>query len=507
MESFQELLKCLNSDTRSPLDNWLYNAQDIELNEALKVLTSESSLKICKPQILKTYASFIKLLLKGYLIQTPDIMKNTDISVIKNHSLSCNYLTNTLTRILHSSIYKKTLKLLSVLFVISKSEDTNTYTPAGKIYTFQRKLMRIGTILNTHEKNLKKSVFFSFPLKNRYIHLKKKKNDSQTTVQLAKNCVWIMLMKGKIMNEQLGLWKWKSEIKRKEIFSFFQKFWTRQSRVLNLLRMIGINFYVRSLMAVEKRFCAWQELMVEYKVIDYQQMQLEKTFDNLESLIEVVSFLRLNSIFQEVKEKSRKMRTKQEKLVFFKSRVMNLEFIVQKSLKRVMSMWKRQKSLSKKRASPGNTLSVSTTTPPICPFQKEFNLTSAKKQAVRYCILRILSKLRNFWKLWGAEKLCDKDVSCSVESTLDLSNFILPYEKSQKLRLLIPHLFNIITYKKQSKYTYFNTWMQKAYKNVLSIVNLKIIIQQQALRKKAKKVFFSELVFACLHPLNFTDID
>lgn len=506
MDSFQELLKCLNSDTRSPLDNWLYNAQDIELKEALKILTSESSLKICKPQILKTYAEFIKLLLKGYLVQTPDIIKNIDISLIKNHSLSCNILNKTLTKILHSSIYKKIFKLLSVLLVISMSQETKTLTSTGKIYTFLRKILRIGSILNAHEKNLKKSAFYSFPLKNRYVRLRKSKNDSRTTLVLAKNCVWVMLMKGKIINEQLGLWKWKSEIHKKEIFSFFQKFWTRQSRVLNLLRMIGINFYVRSLMEVKKSFCAWQELMAEYKVIDYQQMQLEDTFNNLESLVEVKVFLRLNSVFQEIKEKSKKMRTKSEKLAFFKSRLMNLEFIVQKSLKGVLNVWRRKKSL-RKTTSNGNTLSFSTTTPPMHQSQRDFHLTSAQRQVVRYCISRILSNLRHSWKLWVAEKHYSKDISCSVESTMDLSNFILPYEKSHKLRLLIPHLFNIITYKKQSKYIYLNNWMQKAYKNVLSIINLKLIIQQQILRKKAKKVFFSELVFACLHPLNFTDID
>lgn len=490
MESFHEVLKCLGTDVRSPIDNWLYNAHDQELNEALKVLTSESSMKICSPKILKSYETFIKLLLKGHLLNPPQVLDESGPEQANIHTISCNILVDSLTKILKSLIYQKVFKLLSVLSVIYNSQETNSNTQKNKEYIFYRKLARIETILKIHEVIQKKSAFFALPFKTRHVHLKRRKT-LENTKKLSKYCVWLMLMKGKIINEQLGFWKWKAHLLRPEIFSYFQKFWTHQSRILNLLRMIAINCSTRSLDITRGYFKSWQDLLAEYKVLDRQQLQLENTFNNLECLMEVKIFLRLNSVFQELKEKSKKLRTKREKQAFIKSRLQTLGYFAKKLLKIVIIVWKTK--VKQRRIL---TLSEAST-----------RLTLKQKQTIRYCISRIRSRLKHSWKIWVLEKLSQKEVSCSVESTMDLSNFILPYEKSQKIRVLIPHLFNIITYKKHSKFIYFTKWMQKAYKDVLSIINLKIIMRQQVMKNKAKKAAFSELVLACSHPSNFTDID
>lgn len=490
MESFHELLKCLGTDVRSSLDNWLYNAHDHELKEALKILTSESSFQICSPKILKSYETFIKLLLKGHLLQPPQVLLDDDPEKVNIQTISCNILVDSLTKIIKSSVYQKIFKLFSVLSVIYNSQEANSNTLKNKEFIYYRKLSRIETILKIHENSQKKSAFFTLPFKTRYFHLKKRKN-LEKTKKLSKYCVWIMLMKGRIINEQQGFWKWKADLHRSEIFSYFHKFWTHQSRMLNLLRMIIINCNTRSLDILRIHFKSWQDLMAEYKVLDRQQLQLENTFNNLECLMEVKLFLRLNSIFQELKEKSKKMRTKKEKAAFVKSRLQNLGYLARKLLKSVMIVWKNKIKLQKFW-----TLTEVNT-----------RLTLTQKQTIRYCIARIKSRLKHSWNIWVSEKLSQKEVSCSVESTMDLSNFILPYEKSQKIRVLIPHLFNIITYKKHSRFVYFTKWMQKAYKNVLSIVNLKIIMRQQIIKNKAKKAAFSELVLACAHPSNFTDVD
>lgn len=503
MESVKKIVDLLSLKQYEKFDMWLYNAKDRELESVLDIISSQDYFKGFDSKILKNYRDFIRLLLKGNLIKPPNLENEPDLKNLKNIAISCNLFKSSLSQIIKRITYSHTFNLILLILIKSPVELKKIKSKPAK---FSRKLLRIDSILREKQKSLKKSILFSLPFKRKAIKLKKKQKTLQEIKLFSENCVWIMIKKGKIINEQLGLWKWKAsqpQLKEK-IEEFFKSFWTKQSRITNLMRMIVINCNTRILQLLKQKFHHWQDIKNEFKLIDFRDMQFEISLDNLESLLTFKLFSQLNSFFQILKTRSFKMRSKQAKLSHKKSIFFNLSQILYKPLRSIVKLLKTS-------LKPAKIIEVvqfrSVQKPIIYPIRSQ-KTTQIHRSAIRSLNLIIRRKIYHYYMIWlnDVRTYIDPTIS-STETTMDLSNFILPTDKCNKLRTIHTHLMNIITYKRNSKFLVLNRWIHQAQKRSLTCLNLQLILQKQSMKKKAKKKVFTELVLAVQYPNNFTDID
>ena len=503
MESAKKIMNVLLLKQYEKFDRWLYNANDRELESVLDMISSEDYFKGFDSKILKNYRDFIKILLKGNLIKPPSLENEPDLTTLKSIAVSCNSFKSCLSRIIKRLIYSRIFDIILLILIKSPVELKKIKSKPAR---FSRKLLRIDSILREKQISLKKSLFFLLPFKRKPIKLKKKQKTLQEIKLFAENCVWIMIKKGKIINEQLGLWKWKASQPRikEKIEEFFKSLWTKQSRITNLMRMIAINCYTRILQILKQKFHHWQDRKNEFKLIDFRDMQFEISLDNLESLLTFKLFSQLNSFFQLLKTRSLKMRSKQAKLSHKKSIFFNLSLILYKPLSSVLK-------LLKKSTKPAKIIEVfqfrSVQKPIIYPIRSQ-KTTRIHRSGIRSLNLIIRRKIYHYYMIWlnDVRTYIDPTIS-STETTMDLSNFILSTDKCSKLRTIHTHLMNIITYKRNSKFLVLNRWIHQAQKRSLTCLNLQLILQKQCMKKKAKKKVFTELVLAVKYPNNFTDID
>jgi hypothetical protein len=502
MESFEEILKKLGDDQYDVIETWLYNSKDQDLEQALKVIDSRESLKVCNFKTLKKYQVFIKLLLQGQLASPPSHNSDPNPSNLRNITLSCNLLTCSISNLLKKKIYSQIFRLFSVILLKSQNPSLNF----RKVFHFNRKLENIEFFMSSKLKTLKKSIFSRLSFKSRQIRLKKKKKSLEEIRNFSKGCIWIMIQKGKLLNEQLSFWKWKigEKVQKQTLQTFFKVFWTKQSRIINLLRMIAINCNTRTLAVLKKNFFHWREVQEEWKFIDFREMQIETILNNFENLLEFKVFNQLNTFFHVLKTKSKKMRTKQEKFSFKKSVFFNILQIFRKNLKKVMKTWSKP---VKKKTIVEVTQLGSVQKPLIIP-QKSQKLSCLQRLSLRSLSLLILQKIQHIWWILLREKCFQQEATLSSnETTMDLSNFLLPPEKCLKLRLIMNHLIQIITYKRNMKYLVFNEWLHEGQKRSLTILNIQQIINKQQVKIKAKQKAFAELVIASQYPFTFTDVD
>jgi hypothetical protein len=233
-------------------------------------------------------------------------------------------------------------------------------------------------------------------------------------------------------------------------------------------------------------------------------MQIETILNNFENLLEFKVFNQLNTFFHVLKTKSKKMRTKQEKFSFKKSVFFNILQIFRKNLKKVMKTWSKP---VKKKTIVEVTQLGSVQKPLIIP-QKSQKLSCLQRLSLRSLSLLILQKIQHIWWILLREKCFQQEATLSSnETTMDLSNFLLPPEKCLKLRLIMNHLIQIITYKRNMKYLVFNEWLHEGQKRSLTILNIQQIINKQQVKIKAKQKAFAELVIASQYPFTFTDVD
>ena len=131
-----------------------------------------------------------------------------------------------------------------------------------------------------------------------------------------------------------------------------------------------------------------------------------------------------------------------------------------------------------------------------------------QKTILKNLIHLISFKLKHFWIRWAIyEKKGNEIYLSSADTTLDISNFIVPYNKTEKLKAIVYELINVFEHRKNLPNLILGVWVQNSCKRSMTASKLRMIMLAKAKMRDAMKHALTAFALACRFQVEFTDIN
>lgn len=481
MESFG---KVLETKQTADINLWICKAGRKELKEALKMVEGKrgdgKEIGIYEEFIREALREDVENSMRGAFAPVLGIHKLVSV-VFPKFVLNCKPLFN----------------IFYVSTLVKYGENYNFSVKNGKIQSkllfFSRKIEGMYQVCRRLYVEEMRSSFFLIPMKNHKLRLKK---NPENINRFLKFCIWEMIRKGRVNTEQRGLWKWNWSCfirtnRKKQVFP------SKKMAIL-LLKSISIRGSFR------------------YRII------IKSAFSNMKSLPTKKQILRPNPIklFQKLLEK---VKNSHSRLIFFtltrpvptslKPYLQNLSHIFKNFFSKHLEKWKSSLSATQLFESTQviqictKSIIFNTISKPIVPFDY-FETNKIISKIVLKNLVRVTSsRLKLMWQTWAKGKSINCDHFSSADTTLDLSNFILPKEKIEKLRVLTVKIIQVCKERRNIPGKILSWWTQSAAKRNLTVSNMKFIMQNQMKKKEAQKYAITAFALNCKNQTEFTDIN
>lgn len=397
-------------------------------------------------------------------------------------------------------------KIYSLLYICNPNNSTKKNSKTRK---FRKTLANTFEILSKLYTNSLKSSFFFIPKKSYKAKMPVKKKSYAEKKNLLKVAVIEMIKKGRTNTEQRGFWKWMINVKESNTKLFPIK---KNIRISNLLKTMANNLNSRTYVLVKSRFYAWSYI-AKTLTLSHKQIYARTTVAiNLVELVDrSISSCKIR-VFQKFKNNlTGKKKNEIKAYNGYKPYISCISHIVHKSLLNALNYFKI-KCMELKIHNDNSTSVQLKVFPmlskPLVPLETRVFNKKKTKTLILNLFHIIKQTLRCYWQEWATKRkpYVEMNIS-STESTLELSNFILPPEKISKLTILTKELAKIARSRTNMSHIALSEWTYKSYKKHLSTINIKIILKNQSTKKDAQKTALTVMGLACRIQKEFTDID
>ena len=510
MDVFKDLLINLEDGSREKLDLWLFNASYPQLYQALDFITSLNNSPELNPRDLKVYKSYIQVLMKGRFLELPRSPSPTINNSAQSSAVAaCYKLRSLLSKkvILHSKLFFK-LCFLNLIFKNIPKLDSRKRRPHTKIVLYKRKLETMCRVIFKTYKDSLRSYFFSIPRKTYKLRIPRKKKSREKMQHFLSLCVWEMIRKGKINTEQRGLWKWKYNAiiikdRRNHLFlSPISSSW--------LLRGIFLNSQRRYIAVLDRFLLKWSHFS---KQSNHAINKLKFNCAGIKSLSNTINLLQFSHLllsFQALVP--HQFTCHKPSSIHHKPFLRNLFHIFKSHLSSLLYRWK---SNCKAPISHKTPLFIESSPTSLPIFQKPLiSLDSHKivlnlhqKLILKNTFHMMLSRIHLMWNKWAISRpRGNENTITSFDTSLDLSNFVLPRDKLEKLRLVVSSLLEAYDSRRNLPARLLGAWSQIAAKRMIVLTKIKLFMKNQAGKIESQKYALSAMAICRRQQTEFTDI-
>lgn len=515
-DGLKTLLETLNTDDRTALNDWFFNASDEELKQAILILNSKESLENYPRHKLKEYVKFAKALLLGALPAPPSDLDLVEVAEINyfnfaKGSYKILFALNSAVQVRTKAIFKR----LSILG-LTQTQVLPTY----RLMQVTRPIASFCRVLMSRVSVLYKICFNQFLktksglLRHRLYmtHLQKKK--------LILKSIHEMIKKGKVNLEQRAFWLWQvltTESKSGRIPSLKEDF--------TLLRQLFHTGNLRYFQRVKYSIDKWKSVMPitihslltispdtmhrpssKAYLKHHFRKKLKSKFLPLLSMIYRPLSHSFTRISQYAIQKQQEYETAL-RLASMMPHIRNLIHIHSKLLKDCFNKWNESQYeyqyeetvvslfLEKKNFAVSNKPIV------LLDYHEGCRVNKCLIRNLTHIIIR---KLRFYWNLWT--KVKKVDLNFSAEVTLDLSLFKLPAYKMEKLGLVFLQLKEIFEVKRNLPKVMLSKWIQAATKRLVTVFRVQCILNRMEREREAKKTALTAFKLNSKNYTEFTDI-
>ena len=514
IDNFANLLNSISSPQRQALHDWFYNASDSELKHAIFILNLPENSDLYPRHHLKEYIKFAHCLLQGGVPEPP-----SDLDLFTTPALN------------HYSLAKGGILLYSILNYLTKMRIQLTFKKLSL-----RVLIKPGPVFFQSHPQLTRSlamfcrIFMSriyisynqiFSTLMRKTHFKEKK--FRTFIQNRKTllkAVREMVIKGKVNLEQRALWTWLVVLEE----SKYGKIGGVKEDE-NLFKLVAHNSNLRYFHLLKERFDLWKSLISlnlqsllstspenSYRssrksYIKYHfKKKLKKRLQGLKNFI----YNHLSDSFAVLKTHSSQMLAYyhlQLRLISIKPHFRNLAHLKQKLLRSAFKTWMNYQGEYEYEET---IITVSQERKNFKVINKPIVLLDyyedckVNKTLIRNLTHILIRKLRNFWQTWNRNMNIGWKIS--GDDTLDLEEFKLPYNKQEKLAVIVAQLISINQVRLNLPRVGLTHWMQKADKRNLIVFKLRSILNDKIRLRQMRNRALTSFKLYSIHRAEFTDV-
>ena len=515
-DGLKTLLATLNTEDRSSLNDWFFDASDEELKQAILVLNSKESLENYPRHKLKEYVKFAKALLLGALPAPPSDLDLVEVAEINYFNFAKG--SYKILFALDSAVQVRTKAIFKRLSILGLTQTQ--VLPTQRLMQVTRPIASFCRVLLSRILVIYKICFNRFLktksglLRHRLYmtHLQKRK--------LILKSIHEMIKKGKVNLEQRAFWLWlvlTSELKSGKIPSLKEDF--------ALLRQLAFTSNLRYFQRAKHALDKWKSTMpiTIHSLLTispdtmhrpsskaYLKHHFRKKLKN--KLLPLLSMIYrpMSHSFTRISQYAIEKQQEYEialKLASMMPHFRNLIHIHSKLLKDCFCKWNELQYeyqyeetvltlfLEKKNFAVSNKPII------LLDF---YEGNQVNKFLIRNLTHILIRKLRFYWNLWTKTKKID--LNFSAEVTLDLSLFKLSSNKLEKLGLIFLELKEIFEVKKNLPKVMLSKWIQAATKRLVTVFRVQCILNRMEKEREAKKTALTAFKLNSKNYTEFTDI-